>query len=135
MPLVGLKTIHPGSDPFLGSQTREETFTWFLGRASSISYRYGAAGRYRSAAISVGVDRMQRSFEPMRKQVEAWQRSELTDVTAKVVIYEAFVEGKLEAPKHYYISHKPTSWRAWPSVLNFRLARDPLQMTELRQLA
>ena len=48
--------------------------------------------------ISVGVDRMQRNFEPMRKQVEAWQRSELTDVTAKVVIYEAFVEGKLEAP-------------------------------------
>ncbi len=42
--------------------------------------------------ISVGVDRMQRSFEPMRKQVETWQRSELTDVTAKVVIYEAFVE-------------------------------------------
>ncbi len=36
----------------------------------------------------------------MRTQVEAWQRSELTDVTAKVVIYEAFVQGKLEAPKH-----------------------------------
>jgi hypothetical protein len=50
--------------------------------------------------ISVGVDRMQRSFEPMRKQVEAWQKSELTDVTAKVVVYEAFVEGRLEAPKH-----------------------------------
>src|SRR2546429_6535997 len=50
--------------------------------------------------ISVGVDRMQRNFEPMRKQVETWQRSELTDVTAKVVIYEAFVEGELEAPKH-----------------------------------
>jgi hypothetical protein len=41
---------------------------------------------------------MQRNFEPMRKQVEAWQRSELTDVTAKLVIYETFVEGKLEAP-------------------------------------
>jgi hypothetical protein len=27
-------------------------------------------------------------------------KSELTEVTAKVVIYEAFVEGKLEAPKH-----------------------------------
>ena len=50
--------------------------------------------------ISVGVDRMQRNFEPMRKQVETWQRSELTDVTAKVVIYEAFVEGRLDAPKH-----------------------------------
>jgi hypothetical protein len=43
---------------------------------------------------------MQRNFDPMRKQVEAWQRSELTDVTAKVVIYEAFVEGKLGTPKH-----------------------------------
>src|SRR3981081_151499 len=43
---------------------------------------------------------MQRNFEPMRKQVEVWQRSELTDVTAKVVIYEAFVEGRLKAPKH-----------------------------------
>jgi hypothetical protein len=36
----------------------------------------------------------------MRKQVETWQRSELTDITAEVLIYEAFVEGKLEAPKH-----------------------------------
>jgi hypothetical protein len=35
----------------------------------------------------------------MRKQVEMWQRSELPDVSAKVVIYEAFVEGRLEAPK------------------------------------
>ena len=33
----------------------------------------------------------------MRK---TWQRFELTDLTAKVVTYEAFVEGKLEAPKH-----------------------------------
>lgn len=50
--------------------------------------------------VSVGVDRMQRNFEPVRKQVESWQRSELADATAKVVIYEAFVEGKLEAPKY-----------------------------------
>lgn len=50
--------------------------------------------------VSVGVDRMQHNFEPMRKQVEAWQRCELTDITAKVVIYEAFVEGKLVVPKH-----------------------------------
>jgi len=53
--------------------------------------------------ISVGVDRMQRNFEPMRKQVEAWQKSELTDVTAEVVIYEAFVEGLSppQAMKHF----------------------------------
>jgi hypothetical protein len=51
-------------------------------------------------SLSIGVDRMQRNFEPMRKQVEAWQRRELADITAKVVIYEAFIEGRLEAPKH-----------------------------------
>ena len=50
--------------------------------------------------VSVGVDRMQGNFEPMRKQVGAWQKSELSDVTAKVVIHEAFVEGELEVPKH-----------------------------------
>jgi hypothetical protein len=50
--------------------------------------------------ISVDVDRVQRNFEGMRKQVEAWQRSDLTEATAKVVMYEAFVEGKLEVPKH-----------------------------------
>jgi len=29
--------------------------------------------------ISVGVDHMQRNFEPMRKLVDTWQRSELTE--------------------------------------------------------
>ena len=48
--------------------------------------------------VSVGVDRMQRNFEPMRKLVEAWQRSELADVTAKVVIYVAFVEVSWKHP-------------------------------------
>ena len=48
--------------------------------------------------ISEGVG-CNRTLSPMRKQVEAWQRSELRDVTAKVVIYEAFVEGRLEAPR------------------------------------
>jgi len=50
--------------------------------------------------LSVGVDRMQRNFEPMRKQVEAWKGTRLPDDTAKLVIYRAFVEGKLDAPKH-----------------------------------
>ena len=34
-------------------------------------------------SISVGVYRMQRNFEPMRKQVEAWQRSELTGTSTQ----------------------------------------------------
>ena len=36
----------------------------------------------------------------MRKQVEAWQKSELTDVTARIIIYQAFIEGELDVPKH-----------------------------------
>jgi hypothetical protein len=51
-------------------------------------------------AVSIGVDRMQRSFEPMQRQVETWRASRIEDATAKLVIYRAFVEGDLEAPKH-----------------------------------
>jgi hypothetical protein len=51
-------------------------------------------------AISVGVDRMQRNFEPMRRQIAAWKESLISDDEAKLVIYHAFVEEALEAPKH-----------------------------------
>src|SRR5205085_6826115 len=51
-------------------------------------------------AISVGVDRMQRNFEPMRRQVESWRQTELTDVTAKMIIYQAFIESELDASRH-----------------------------------
>src|SRR6266478_435648 len=50
--------------------------------------------------LSVGVDRMQRSFEPMRKQVESWKGTRLPEESAKLVIYRAFVEGQLDVPKH-----------------------------------
>src|SRR5215472_16628425 len=42
---------------------------------------------------------MQRNFEPMQGQVEAWRRFERTDVTAMVVCYEAFVGSRLEVSK------------------------------------
>lgn len=51
-------------------------------------------------ALAVGVDRMQRNFEPMRRQVQAWKETQLTDSQAKLVIYRAFVEEQLDAPKH-----------------------------------
>jgi hypothetical protein len=51
-------------------------------------------------ALAVGVDRMQRNFEPMRNQVEAWKGSQIEDAHAKLLIYRAFVQGELEAPKH-----------------------------------
>ena len=51
-------------------------------------------------ALSVGVDRMQRHFEPMRRQVEAWKGLQFHETCAKLLIYRAFVEGDLDAPKH-----------------------------------
>jgi hypothetical protein len=50
--------------------------------------------------LAVGVDRMQRNFEPMKKQVEAWKGTRLADENAKLVIYKAFVEGELDVAKH-----------------------------------
>ena len=50
--------------------------------------------------LSVGIDRMQRSFEPLRKQIEAWKGTRLSDETAKLIIYRAFIEGDLAAPRH-----------------------------------
>src|SRR5438067_1045278 len=51
-------------------------------------------------SISVGVDRMQRNFAPMQKQVESWQGTELSNVSAKMIVYEAFIESELDVPKH-----------------------------------
>ncbi len=52
------------------------------------------------AILSVGVGRMQRSFDPMKKQVEAWKATHLPDAAAKLVISRAFVGGELDVPKH-----------------------------------
>ena len=51
-------------------------------------------------ALSIGVDQMQRNFDGMRKQVDTWKESQLSDVEAKLVIYRAFIESELEVPKH-----------------------------------
>jgi len=39
---------------------------------------------------------MQRNFEPMGKQIEAWKGTRLPDATAKLAVYRAFVERELE---------------------------------------
>ncbi len=49
-------------------------------------------------AIALGVERMQRNFDPMRKQVEAWRGAQITDEFAKLTIYRAFIEGELGVP-------------------------------------
>jgi hypothetical protein len=51
-------------------------------------------------SLAVGVDRMQRNFEPMCRQVEAWREQQLSTAAAKLIIYRAFIEGQLTAPRH-----------------------------------
>ena len=54
--------------------------------------------------LCIGVDRMQRNFEPMKRQVEQWQEAQIPDVTAKLIIYRAFVDGELEAPSSLIVT-------------------------------
>ena len=49
--------------------------------------------------LSVGVDRIQRNFEPLQRQVELWRKTQISDDTAKLIFYSAFIDGKLEAPR------------------------------------
>jgi hypothetical protein len=51
-------------------------------------------------ALSIGIDRMQRNFDPMQRQVERWRAQQLPAEEAKLTIYRAFIEGELEVPKH-----------------------------------
>jgi hypothetical protein len=51
-------------------------------------------------ALATGVDDMQRNFEPMVKAVEMWRGQQLSDTHAKLIIYEAFIEGKLDVGRH-----------------------------------
>ena len=53
-----------------------------------------------AGSLAIGVDRMQRNFEPMRRQTEQWRDQQLSVAVAKLIIYRAFIEGELNAPKH-----------------------------------
>ncbi len=45
--------------------------------------------------LSVGVDRIQRSLEPLQRQVEMWRKTQITDERAKLIFYSAFIDGAL----------------------------------------
>jgi len=51
-------------------------------------------------SLAIGVDRMQRNFGPLKQQVEDWQAMQLSTASAKLLIYQAFIEDDLGFPKH-----------------------------------
>ena len=50
-------------------------------------------------SLAIGVDRIQRNFDPLRQQVETWRSRQITDEQAKLVIYRAFIESELSVPR------------------------------------
>lgn len=50
--------------------------------------------------ISVGVDKIQRNFEPLKLQIRDWHDCRLDDKSAKEIIYDAFLTSKLGLPNH-----------------------------------
>ena len=53
-----------------------------------------------SNALSIGVDDMQRNFQPMVEAVDRWRDSQLSEAVARLIIYRAFIEGELAVPRH-----------------------------------
>ena len=49
--------------------------------------------------LAVGVDRIQRNFDPLQRQVELWRKTQVTDERAKLIFYHAFIDGALDAPR------------------------------------
>jgi hypothetical protein len=49
--------------------------------------------------LAVGVDRIQRNFEPLQRQVELWRKTQVSDERAKLIFYNAFFDGALDAPR------------------------------------
>jgi hypothetical protein len=52
------------------------------------------------AALTLGVDSIQRNFDPMIRAVECWRAQQVPDDAAKRIIYDAYVQGELDAPRH-----------------------------------
>lgn len=50
--------------------------------------------------IDMAVGKMQRHFEPMKRQIDVWQHHSLSDYQAKSIIFDAFITDGIDAPKH-----------------------------------
>lgn len=49
--------------------------------------------------IGMALEKMQRNFKPLVKQIDVWKDYQLSDASAKCIIYNAFIEQD-EFPKH-----------------------------------
>ncbi len=45
------------------------------------------------------LNRIQRNFEPLQRQVELWRNTQATDERAKLIFYSALIDGSFDAPR------------------------------------
>jgi hypothetical protein len=51
--------------------------------------------------VALGIERCQRAFPAMKREIQTWQSHELSDDTARLVIYRAFIErAEISLPRH-----------------------------------
>ncbi len=48
--------------------------------------------------VSIGVDKIQRNFEPLNKQIDMWSAKAISDDDARIILYKAFIEKGLPVP-------------------------------------
>ena len=68
--------------------------------------------------VSIGVDSVQRQFQPMVEEVNAWRGFELSDRDAKVVLADAFIGRQLRAPK--YLAERVFRYYFCPTIEEFK---------------
>lgn len=96
--------------------------------------------------ISIGVDKMQRSFAPLQVQIGEWQERIITDDTARLLIYRAFLEERFprtimaEVHRYYFEpQHEEFKARTLWSLSNaftsaFKLLKPVRQFTATAKL-
>jgi hypothetical protein len=57
-------------------------------------------------ALSIGVDKIHRNFEPLQRSIVDWQGNPISSTDARSIIYEAFVEAKLAPPRLLLAVHR-----------------------------
>ncbi len=72
----------------------------FIGDFQAVIAKKHTARFNLDETLAIAVDRMQRGFEPIGRKIDAWRNFELPDIRAKEIVYAAFIEDALKAPKH-----------------------------------
>lgn len=81
-----------------GSRVKVCSNMMFLGNFTPLLARHSAQFHLIDQ-VSIAIDRIQRGYEPLTKQIETWQNRVISDDEARVILYKAFVEKGIPVPQ------------------------------------